>query len=162
MTITKTLFSILTLTMLVMADGPSLKIESLPASIQRAIKAQTANATNVNISSEQENGAMRYEVEMTVNGKSRDVEFDANGNILEIEEEADLASIPAAAKATIQTQPGKATFLKVEKVTKGSQVSYVATLKSTHGSNFELGVNASGKLLFKNEPENDKTATLRN
>jgi hypothetical protein len=158
MTITKTLFSTLVLTMLVLADGPSLKMESLPPSVQAAIKAQTTNATILNITGEKENGGMRYEVEMNVNGKSRDVEFDANGKILEIEEEADLSSIPAAAKTTIQTQTGKATFLKVEKVTKGSNISYVATLKSTHGSNFELGVNAAGKLLFKNEPENDKEA----
>jgi hypothetical protein len=52
MTITKMLFSTLTLTMLVLADGPSLKMESLPSSVQAAIKAQTTNATIVNISGE--------------------------------------------------------------------------------------------------------------
>ena len=158
MTITKTLFSTLALTMLVLADGPSLKMESLPPSVQAAVKAQRINATILNISAVKANGRTGYEVEMTIDGKSRDVEFDANGKILEIEEDADLSSIPAAAKNAIQAQTGKATFVKVEKVTKGSGISYVAVLKSTHGSNFELGVNAAGKLLFKNEPENDKEA----
>jgi hypothetical protein len=161
MTITKMLFSTLALATLVFADGPSLKMESLPASVQSAVKAQAAHATILNISAVKANGRTGYEVEMTIDGKSRDVEFDADGKILEIEEEADLSSIPAAAKATIQTQTGKATFLKVEKVTKGPAISYVAVLKSTHGSEFELGVNAAGKLLFKNEPENDKDAALK-
>jgi len=158
MTITKMLFSTLALATLVFADGPSLKMESLPPSVQAAVKAQTINATILNISAVKVNSGTGYEVEMTIDGKSRDVEFDANGKILEIEEDADLSSIPAAAKNTIQAQTGKATFVKVEKVTKGSNISYVAILKSTHGSDFELGVNSAGKLLFKNEPENDKKA----
>jgi hypothetical protein len=150
MTITKTLFFTVALATLTFAGGPSLKMESLPASVQSAVKAQTTNAKILNISAVNANGRTGYEVEMTIDGQSRDVEFDADGNILEIEEQVNLSSIPAAAKSTIQAQSAKATFVKVDKVTKGANISYVALLKSPSGSNFELGVNAAGKVLFKN------------
>jgi hypothetical protein len=161
MTITKAFCSTLVLATLGFADGPSLKLENLPPSVQTAVRAQTTNATILNISAVKVSSGTGYEVEMIIDGKTRDVEFDANGKVLEIEEDVDLSSIPAAAKNTIQAQTGKATFVKVGKVTKGSAITYVAVLKSTHGSDFELGVNAAGKLLFKNEPENDKKAATK-
>ena len=49
---------------------------------------------------------MEYEVETKANGKSRDLTFDARGTVLEIEEETNLDSIPAAVKTTLQKRAG--------------------------------------------------------
>ena len=44
----------------------------------------------------------QYEVETMLNGKHRDFNVDAKGKLVVVEEEVDIASIPAAAKAAIE------------------------------------------------------------
>lgn len=50
-------------------------------------------------SSETENGQPEYEVAMTVNGRSRDVSFAADGRTLEIEQEVLGDSLPTAVRS---------------------------------------------------------------
>lgn len=86
-----------------------------------------------------------YEVETKdANGKSRDLIIDTAGAVVEIEEEVDIDSIPAAAKAAIQKRLAGGAVQKVEKLTKGSNVSYEAAIKTKSGKNTEVGVNADG------------------
>jgi uncharacterized membrane protein YkoI len=105
---------------------------------------------------EKESGKTEYEVETKLNGKSHDLAFDQKGTLLEVEDETDLNSIPAAAKATIQRQAGAATILKVEKVTAGSKVTYEAELKNKAGKTFEVVIDADGSLKSKEDGENGK------
>ena len=55
------------------AADTKVKLESLPPAVQAAVKQQTKNATLVGLSTEKEKGKTTYEVETTVNGKSRDL-----------------------------------------------------------------------------------------
>jgi hypothetical protein len=120
------------------------KMESLPAAVQTAIKSQIRDATILGITSEKENGKTTYEVETKVNGKGRDVTFDQKGAVVETEDEVDLDSIPAAAKTALQKRAATGTIAKVEKITEGSAVSYEAEIKTKAGKNIEAGVNADG------------------
>lgn len=133
----------LLLTPLLIAET-KVKLESLPAAVQNSVKEQTKSATIVGLSKEIEKGKTMYEVETKVNGKTRDLLLDAAGAVVETEEEVDIESIPAAAKAAIVKRAGKAAVVKVEKLTKGSDVSYEAALKSKSGKGSEVGVNADG------------------
>jgi uncharacterized membrane protein YkoI len=119
------------------------KMADLPPAVQAAVKEQTKTATLVGLSKETENGKTTYEAETTVNGKSRDVSFDKTGAIVAVEQEVDLDSLPAAAKAAIQKKIGTGTLKKVESVTEGKAVSYEATIMKA-GKSSEVGVNADG------------------
>jgi len=120
------------------------KMESLPAAVQSAIKNQLKDATILGITSEKENGKTTYEVESKVSGKGRDVTFDGKGAVVETEDEVGLDSIPAAAKAALQKRAATGTITKVEKITEGSAVSYEAEIRTKAGKRIEAGVNADG------------------
>jgi uncharacterized membrane protein YkoI len=126
------------------AADTKVKLESLPPAVQAAVKEQTRNATLLGLSTEKEDGKTTYEAETKVNGKSRDVTFDKTGAIVETEDEVDINTIPAAAKAALQKRAGTGTISKVEKVTAGSSVSYEAAIKTKAGKSTEAAVNADG------------------
>jgi uncharacterized membrane protein YkoI len=126
------------------AAEKKIKLETLPATLQTAIKEQTKGATIGGISAETEKGKTTYEVETTLNGKSRDLVFDKTGAVLETEDEVDLDSLPAAAKAALQKRAAAGTITKVEKLTAGSNVSYEAAISTKSGKKIEVGVNADG------------------
>lgn len=125
------------------ADTP-VKMADLPPAVQAAVKEQTKTAKLVGLSKETEHGKTTYEAETTLDGKSRDVSFDKTGAIVAIEQEVDLDSLPAPAKAAIQKQIGTGKLKKVESVTEGSApATYEATIVR-NGKNSEVGVNADG------------------
>jgi uncharacterized membrane protein YkoI len=119
-------------------------VADLPAAVQAAVKEQTKTTSLVGLSTEVEKGRTMYEAETKVNGKSRDLLFDASGALVETEDEVDLDSIPAPAKAALQKKAGTGTIQKVEKLTQGSSVAYEATIKTKAGKKVEAAVNADG------------------
>ena len=125
------------------AADTKVKMADLPPAVQAAVKEQTKSATLVGLVKETENGKTTYEAETTVNGKTRDVAFDKTGAIVAVEQEVDVDSIPAAAKAAIQKKVGTGKLTKVESVTEGKAVSYEATIVKA-GKSSEVGVNADG------------------
>ena len=127
------------------AAETKVKVEDLPAPVQNTVKEQTKNATLVGLKEEKEKGKTVYEVETKgASGKTRDLLLDSTGALIETEEEIDLDAIPAAANAAIQKRLAGGTIRKVEKITKGSSVSYEAAIKTKSGKNAEIGVNADG------------------
>jgi uncharacterized protein with beta-barrel porin domain len=126
------------------AAEKKVRLEDLPPAVQTAVKEQTRNATLAGLSTEKEKGKTMYEVETKVNGKSRDLLLDQTGAVVESEEEVDINSIPAPARAAIQKRAGNGTLAKVEKVMAGSTVSYEATIRSKAGKASEYAVNADG------------------
>ena len=70
---------------------------------------------------------MAYEVALMVNGHSKDITMDAQGNVLEIEEEVDMKALPAEVREGLRKQAGKASIGKIESLTKrGTLVAYEA------------------------------------
>lgn len=128
------------------AADTKVKMEDLPAAVQAAVKEQAKSATVVGLAKEIENGKTMYEVETKVNGKTRDLLLDSTGAVVEVEQEVDLSSIPAAAKAAIEAKAAGGTIKKVETVTKGSAVSYEAAIQTKTGKNIEVAVNADGSV----------------
>jgi uncharacterized membrane protein YkoI len=140
----KIILSLALLGAVAFAADTKVKLESLPPAVQAVVKEQTKNATLVGLSTEKEKGKITYEVETTVNGKSRDLVLDKTGAILETEDQVELSTIPAAAQAALQKRAGTGTITKVEKLTAGSSVSYEAAIKTKAGKNTEAAVNADG------------------
>jgi hypothetical protein len=73
--------------------------------------------------------------------------MDAQGHVLEIEEEMTLESLPAAVRDGLTKAAGKGTIRKVESLTKnGKLVAYEAAVK-TGTKNSEVQVGPDGKKL---------------
>jgi uncharacterized membrane protein YkoI len=134
--------ALLSVTPLVSAET-KVKLEDLPPAVKNAVAEQTKGATLIGITKEKEKGKLVYEVETKVDNRTRDLIFNEKGTVLTVEQEIDLATVPAAAKDAIQKKAGGAEIKKVESVTEGSAVTYEATI-SRKGKTSEFSVNADG------------------
>jgi hypothetical protein len=98
-----------------------------PAAVEKTVVQQSKGATIRGFNEEKENGQTMYEVEMVVNGHSKDVQMDENGAVIEVEEQVDLAARSADIKAALQAKAGEGRITKVESITKKDKlVAYEA------------------------------------
>jgi hypothetical protein len=133
----------LTLAAAAIAAETKIQMKDLPAAVRQAVEAQTAGAQIKGISKETGKGKTVYEVETLVNGKSRDITLDSTGTVVEIEEQAALDSIPAAAKAAIEKKTMGGQIKTVETVTRGATIVYEAAY-AKGGKSHEFQVRADG------------------
>jgi uncharacterized membrane protein YkoI len=123
------------------------RMKDLPQAVQTTVREQSRGATVRGLSIETEKGQTFYEASLKVKGRVRDVLIDADGNVVEIEEQVTLASLPPAARAEIVKQAGKGRILTVESITKNNAiVAYEAHVK-TAGKISEIKVDPDGKPL---------------
>jgi uncharacterized membrane protein YkoI len=133
------------------AQEKQIKKSDLPAAVQKTADEQSKGATVKGYSKEIENGKVQYEVELTVNGHTKDVSMDPQGNVVEVEEQVALNALPAAVREGLQQKAGKGTIRKVESLTKqGTLVAYEAQLV-TGGKRSEIQVGPDGKPLDHKE-----------
>jgi hypothetical protein len=119
-------------------------LEGLPPAVRAAVRAQGRGATLRGVAKETKGALTLYEAEMTVDGRRKDILFDADGKVVSMEEEKTLSEIPAGARAAIQKGVGTGTLVLVEKVTKG-EITFYEGHVSTGGSISEVKVDADGK-----------------
>jgi uncharacterized membrane protein YkoI len=145
----------LSLTACLLSAGASLaqeterpaRMKDLPQAVQATVREQSRGAVVLGLSVETENGQTFYEASFKVKGRLRDVLIDANGAVVEVEDQVTLASLPPAAKAEIVRQAGKGRILMVESITKNNViVAYEAHVK-TAGKISEIKVDPDGKPL---------------
>jgi uncharacterized membrane protein YkoI len=133
------------------AQEKKIKRSDLPPAVEKTVAAQSARATIQGFSTEKENGQTLYEVEMTVNGHSKDVSMTADGSIVEVEEQVALDSLSPEVKAGLQAKAGSGKILKVESLTKKNKlVAYEAKVE-TNGKKSEVQVGPDGKPLDHEE-----------
>ncbi len=135
----------------VSAQEKKIKRSDLPPAVEKTVAAQSAGATIRGFSTEKEKGQTLYEVEMTVNGHSKDISIAPDGAIVEIEEQVALDSLSPEVKAGLQAKAGKGKILKVESLTKKDKlVAYEAQVE-TNGKKSEVQVGPDGKPLDHEE-----------
>jgi hypothetical protein len=101
----------------------------LPPAVERTVTEQSQGATIHGFSEERENGATYYEVELVAGGHGKDVLIDANGKVVEIEEEVALESVPAKVRTELETKAKGDRIAKVEALSKdGRIVAYEAAV----------------------------------
>ena len=135
------------------ASGQEKKIKrsDLPPAVEKAMAEVSKGAAIKGFSKETENGKTTYEVEMVVNGHSRDVEMEPNGTVAEVEEEVALDSLPAEVKEGLNAKAAGGKILKVESLTKkGKLVAYEAHIEAG-GKRHEIQVGPDGKPLDHEE-----------
>ncbi len=123
----------------------------LPPAVRTTADQQSIGATFTGYSTDREGGKLEYEVQMTVNGHSKDVTIAADGKLLEIEEEVNIADLPAAVRSALHAKAGKGAIAKVESLTKhGALVAYEAQVL-TAGKHSEVQVGPNGQTLKHEE-----------
>jgi uncharacterized membrane protein YkoI len=128
-----------------------IKRSDLPPAVEKAVAAQSQGANIRGFSEEREKGQTFYEAELVVNGHSKDVLMDANGQIVEVEEQVAVDSLSPAVREGLQAKAGKGKLVKVESLTKnGKLVAYEAQLV-TDGKKSEVQVGPDGKPLDHEE-----------
>jgi len=129
------------------AQDKKISETSLPAAVKKTVKEQSKGATIKGYLTEVEHGKRVYEVEMTVDGHTRDLEIAADGTLNEIEEEVAFDSLPAAVQAALTKKAAGAKITKVESLTKHDKlVAYeAATLKAGKKAEIQVGPDG-GKL----------------
>lgn len=133
------------------AQEKKIKRSDLPPAVEKTVGEVSKGATIKGFSKETEKGKTTYEVEMVVDGHSKDVELDANGTVVEVEEEVAMDSLSADVKAGLTAKAAGGKILKVESLTKnGKLVAYEAKVE-TAGKKSEIQVGPDGKPLDHEE-----------
>ena len=123
----------------------------LPPAVEKSVAAQSEGATIKGFSQEKEKGLIYYEAEMMVGGHSKDVLIDANGGIVEVEEQVALDSLPPAARDGLKAKAVSGKILKVESLTKHDKLVAYEAVVQTDGKKKEIQVGPDGKALDHEE-----------
>jgi uncharacterized membrane protein YkoI len=141
----------LSLAPIALAQEKKIERKDLPPAVEKTVAAQSQGATIRGFSQEKENGQLHYEAELTVNGHSKDILIDANGAVVEVEEQVAIDSLPAPVKDGLQARVGNGKILKVESLTKKNKlVAYEAVVQST-GKKKEIQIGPDGQPLAHEE-----------
>jgi hypothetical protein len=148
---TFTVAAAMTLTAIAFAQEKRIQRADLPSAVEKTVVAQSQGATIKGFSRETEKGQVYYEAELTVNGHSKDVLIDANGPIVEIEEQVPLDSLPSVVKDGLNAKAGAGKILKVESLTKHDKLVAFEAVVQTGGKKKEIQVGPDGKPLAHEE-----------
>jgi uncharacterized membrane protein YkoI len=133
------------------AAEKSISRSELPAAVKTTTDEQSKGATVRGYSTDRENGKLEYEVEMLVNGHTKDVTIAPDGRLLEIEEEVSLNSLSTQVRSGLAAQAGKGKITKIESLTKnGKIVAYEAQVLLA-GKHSEVQVGPDGGRLAHEE-----------
>lgn len=103
--------------------------KDMPAAVISSFQKNFPEASVRGYDKETEDGITTYEVEATVADVKKDIQFNADGTVIEIEESMNTADLPEKVVAAINSKYGNPSILKSEKVTKGSDILYEVTFK---------------------------------
>jgi uncharacterized membrane protein YkoI len=110
----------------VAADGELVSIQvflaELPAAVQKTIQAQVGKGTLGEIDKSTEAGETDYDVELTRDGKTRNLTVGADGELLA--EEAFFLELPPAAQRAIQSRIANAKLTDIEKTVDDGETTY--------------------------------------
>jgi hypothetical protein len=133
------------------AQERKIKREQLPPAVEKTVAKECEGAEIKGFATEVEHRQKLYEASLIVNGHSKDILIDRNGDIVEIEEEVSMDSLPATVQNALKKAAGPGTIQVVESLTKnGKLVAYEAQVK--HGKKHsEIQVGPNGEKLKHEE-----------
>src|SRR5689334_20831126 len=103
----------------------------LPSKVQKTVDQESKGGIVRSFSTRMEQGSKVYVVELVVNGHTRDISMDANGQILEVAEETSMDSLPVAVQRSLAARAANGTIETIESLLKrGIVVAYKAAVSS--------------------------------
>jgi hypothetical protein len=133
------------------AQEKKIRRSDLPLAVEKAVVEQSKGATIRGFNEEKENGQTTYEAEMIVNGHTKDVQMDATGTVIEVEEQVNLETLPQRVKDALQTKAGKGKITKLESITKKDKLVAYEAQVLTEGKKSEIQVGPDGAPLAHEE-----------
>ncbi|HYV24906.1 MAG TPA: hypothetical protein VE969_06680 [Pyrinomonadaceae bacterium] len=123
----------------------------LPPAVEQTVAKESEGATIKGFATEIEHGQKFYEASLVVNGHTKDILIDRQGNIVEVEEQVAMDSLPVAVQDALKKNAGRGTISVIESLTKkGQLVAYEAQVK--HGKRrSEIQVGPNGEKLKRPE-----------
>ena len=122
-------------------------IKDAPAAVQKTVSELSKDATIRGFAQEEEDGKSVYELELLVDGHTRDVMIDQSGHVFLIEEEVDIARLPSAVRSAIEKQAGAGTIKLVESLTEDGKITSYEAQVDTAGKRSEVKVDPQGRLV---------------
>lgn len=98
--------------------------KAVPSAVINAFKSAYPTATIKGYAREQENGKTFYEIESSEGETGRDVLYNPDGTVAEIEETVKASALPSAAQEVIRSKYAGAVVTKAEKTMQGERVRY--------------------------------------
>lgn len=133
------------------AQEKKIQRSDLPPAVEKTVVEQAQGAKIRGFNQETENGATFYEVELTVDGHSKDVLMDKDGKVVEVEEQVAIPELPSAVRDGLQTKAGKGKLTKVESIRKHDQLVAYEAQVLTGAKRSEVQVGPEGKPLDHEE-----------
>jgi hypothetical protein len=128
-----------------------IKRSELPPAVEKTIVEQSKGATILGFTKEGAGTKAVYEVEMRVNGLSKDVSMNPDGSVAQVEVQVNMSGLPSDVKAGLASKAGKGKILKIESLTKqGKLVAYEAVV-ANGARKWEIQVGPDGKTLADEE-----------
>lgn len=131
-----------------LAQDVKLKKTQVPRAVIAAFKSAYPQATIRGFGREKENGKVYYEVESVEGQTTRDVLYNPDGTVAEIEESVPSSDLPTDAQEALRAKYPGAVVTKVEKITRGAVTEYEAHAK-VGKKRVSMEFDASGKPLKK-------------
>ena len=130
------------------AQESKIKEQDVPPAVLAAFKAAYPNATIRGLAKEKEKGKTFYEIESKDGATMRDLLYNSDGTVAEIEETIAATDLPAEAQQIIKSKYPRGVVSRAEKVTEGSTIKYEVSIRNGK-KRTGLAFNADGKLLTK-------------
>lgn len=131
----------------VAAQEKKITRKSLPPAVEKTVAEQSQGATIKGFSTEVEHGKNIYEMALIVNGHGKDISMDAQGHVLEVEEEVALATLPAAVRTGLKIAARAGSITRVESLTKNGKLIAYEAVVTTGAKHREVQVGPDGKKL---------------
>ena len=133
----------------------SVKMKDLPEAVQKTVREQSQGASIRGLAREIKDGKTFYEVELKVNGHTKDVLIDPSGAVVESEEEIAMEALPTVVKTAIEQHAGKGKIVMVESITRNGVIeAYEAEIKNGRKTS-EVKVSPSGQVLSTESDDDD-------
>src|SRR2546430_12452805 len=107
-----------------LAQEKKITAQQVPAAVIAAFKNSYPHATIRGYAQEKENGKVFYEIESREGTTQRDVLYNPDGTVAEVEESISTSDLPAEAQEAIRKQYPKAVVTLAERTTAGDKVGY--------------------------------------
>ena len=122
------------------------KVKALPAVVQKTVLAEGHGATVRNVLTEKEpDGTTVFEVEMRINGLTKDIVVGPDGTLLVSEQQMTRASLPPAVRTTIDKAAAGRKIRMIESVSKVGKLEYYEAHVVSGKTLEEIKVGLDGK-----------------
>lgn len=132
----------------VLGQEQKISAKTVPSAVINAFKSSYPNAIIKGFAREKENGKVFYEIESKDGDVGRDVLYNPDGSVAEIEETIAVGDLPAAIRESMNSKYPNVVITKAEKTIQGEKVGYEVVARKGK-KRFSVEFDADGNVKTK-------------